>query len=275
MNMLRMQDKIPILMYHEVCPEETKANLQSKIQHSFVLTTEQFEQQMGFLAESGFSSITLNELIAAISGPQLTEIKPNSIVVTFDDGFAGNFHHALPILKRYGLCATFFVIVNKVGCQFMMGWDELKALRDAGMSVQSHAMNHILMAKLDDQETMRELFDSKQAIENRLAAPVHYISLPNGSYHRRYPSLAKAVGYLGGCTSDVGYCDANSNPYLLNRISITSRYSLQDFAKTVSGDSTFIERMRKRQRLRKSIEFIISEATFNRLYHLIYGVEEV
>jgi len=262
-------------MYHEVCPEETKASLQSKIQHSFVLTTEQFEQQMGFLAENGFGCTSLDDLIAAIQQPQIVEIKPNSIVITFDDGFAGNFHHAFPILKRCGLSATFFITINKVGSQFMMSWDDLKTLCDAGMSIQSHAMNHILMAKLNDQETMSELLDSKQAIESRLAVPVHYISLPNGSYHKRYPALAKKAGYLGGCTSDIGYWDVNSDPYLLKRISITSRYSLQDFANTVRGDSTFIERMRKRQRLRKLIEFIISEATLNHLYHLIYGVEEV
>jgi peptidoglycan/xylan/chitin deacetylase (PgdA/CDA1 family) len=47
-------------------------------------------------------------------------------VITFDDGYADNFEHARPILERFDMPATIFVISGMVGSPYEMWWDELE-----------------------------------------------------------------------------------------------------------------------------------------------------
>jgi peptidoglycan/xylan/chitin deacetylase (PgdA/CDA1 family) len=51
---------------------------------------------------------------------------PNrSVVVTFDDGYADNFHNAKPMLERYDVPATIFVASGFIGYEHEFWWDEL------------------------------------------------------------------------------------------------------------------------------------------------------
>jgi peptidoglycan/xylan/chitin deacetylase (PgdA/CDA1 family) len=264
--------KIPILMYHEISPSLDKT-LQSGIQHSFILSTGQFDQQMRYMAENNFQTLTLDEAFAMLYQKEATALPARAVVITFDDGFLGNFHYVLPILLDYGQKATFFITVNKIGQPLMMEWQHLRLLMTAGMSVQSHCMNHIFLGGLDDQQSMHELANSKIVLENKLETDVHFISLPNGSYHARFPELARRAGYRGACCSDIGYCDSTCNPFLLRRISIKRGNSLHDLADILNGGDKYLAKARSRQRLRKSLEAIAGEKLLNKLYHLAYGVK--
>ena len=59
-----------------------------------------------------FSPVSLDEVAQfAKSGRQLPQ---RAVAVTFDDGFADNYDVALPILERYGIPATFYIMVDAV-----------------------------------------------------------------------------------------------------------------------------------------------------------------
>ncbi|HJW31432.1 MAG TPA: polysaccharide deacetylase family protein, partial [Saprospiraceae bacterium] len=51
-----------------------------------------------------------------------------SVVITFDDGYADNFHEVMPILTDFGVPATFFVSAGAIGSQREFWWDELERL---------------------------------------------------------------------------------------------------------------------------------------------------
>jgi peptidoglycan/xylan/chitin deacetylase (PgdA/CDA1 family) len=70
-----------------------------------------FEAHMETLAKN-FSPVTVEDVAQfATSGRQLP---PHAVAVTFDDGFADNYEVALPILSRYGIPATFYIMVDAV-----------------------------------------------------------------------------------------------------------------------------------------------------------------
>ena len=70
-----------------------------------------FERHMETLARK-FSPVTIDEVAEfAASGRKLP---PRAVAVTFDDGFADNYEVALPILSRYGVPATFYIMVDAV-----------------------------------------------------------------------------------------------------------------------------------------------------------------
>ena len=65
----------------------------------------QFERQMGWLAH-WFNVLSLPEAVQRLRAGNLPA---RAAAITFDDGYADNFCIALPILRRLGLPATFFV----------------------------------------------------------------------------------------------------------------------------------------------------------------------
>jgi peptidoglycan/xylan/chitin deacetylase (PgdA/CDA1 family) len=83
---------LPVLVYHHVNNSGED------------ITEEQFDAQMGFLAQEGYKSIFLREWIKG-------KIKPDgkTVAITFDDGYLDNWVYAYPILKKYGVKATIFV----------------------------------------------------------------------------------------------------------------------------------------------------------------------
>ena len=70
-----------------------------------------FERHMQTLAHK-FRPVTVEEVAQfARSGRRLP---PHAVAVTFDDGFADNYEVALPILNRYGVPASFYIMVDAV-----------------------------------------------------------------------------------------------------------------------------------------------------------------
>jgi peptidoglycan/xylan/chitin deacetylase (PgdA/CDA1 family) len=96
-----------VLAYHSVVenPDETANTI--RISHSRAT----FESQMSIVSRR-FHPVTIEQVreFAAEGQP----LPPWSAAVTFDDGFADNYEVVLPILSRYGIPATFYIMVNAV-----------------------------------------------------------------------------------------------------------------------------------------------------------------
>jgi peptidoglycan/xylan/chitin deacetylase (PgdA/CDA1 family) len=70
-----------------------------------------FEAHMETLARD-FSPVTVEDV--ARFAESRRKLPPRAVAVTFDDGFADNHEVALPILNRYGIPATFYIMVDAV-----------------------------------------------------------------------------------------------------------------------------------------------------------------
>jgi peptidoglycan/xylan/chitin deacetylase (PgdA/CDA1 family) len=84
-------------------------------------TLETFERQMSLL-KRWFNVLPLEDLFQFRTGRPLP---PNPVFVTFDDGYKDGFDIALPILKRYGIRATFFVATDYVDQRRLFWWDKV------------------------------------------------------------------------------------------------------------------------------------------------------
>lgn len=105
--------KVPILMYHDLEGDS--------------LSAARFEEQMAALAGAGYTAVGFDDLRAYVT--QGEELPDQSVVITFDDGYLSNMTYGLPILEKYGLRATIFVI----GCS--VGKDTYKA---TGVAMRPH-----------------------------------------------------------------------------------------------------------------------------------------
>jgi len=116
-NYLRYKnrDKAIVLTYHGILPEIPRKKVSFEYRN-FVSASE-FERQIQFLL-SHYKPLTINDFIN--SEPTID----NGFLITFDDGYRNNFFYALPILKKYGLQACFFVTTGYIETQEFL-WTDL------------------------------------------------------------------------------------------------------------------------------------------------------
>jgi peptidoglycan/xylan/chitin deacetylase (PgdA/CDA1 family) len=99
-----MVEAVPILTYHHVNPRPGDM---------VTVTPEHFEAQMAFLAGAGYQTLFIGELLDWMAEKTILEQK--AVVLTFDDGYQDNVRFAYPILKKYVLRATIFLVTGWSG----------------------------------------------------------------------------------------------------------------------------------------------------------------
>lgn len=75
-----------------------------------------FEKQINYLRKK-YNIIPLKKALSNSN---------NNVVLTFDDGYKNNFKYAYPVLKRFGIPATIFIIHNFIGNNTFAWWDKVE-----------------------------------------------------------------------------------------------------------------------------------------------------
>jgi peptidoglycan/xylan/chitin deacetylase (PgdA/CDA1 family) len=128
----------------------------------------------------------------------------DDVRITFDDGNASDFEHALPALRERGLTATFFVVAGRLGEPGFLDAAAVRELAAAGMRIGCHGMRHRPWRGLDDRTLDEELVQAKQVLEEIVERPVAEAACPFGSYDRRVLAGLRRSGYRHVYTSDRG-----------------------------------------------------------------------
>ena len=210
--LMRSSPGIPVLNYHQV--EEKDGN-------PLTLWPDQFEAQMAYLAEEGYTPITIDEMMDALeNGAPLPE-KP--VIITFDDGYADNYEYAYPILKKYGFKATIFLIYDFTNTYpNYLTWDQINEMKESGLiHFESHTMTHANLAELTSVDELRhEIADSHDLLSQKLGYDMHYIAYPGGRVNAEIEEITRAAGYRGGFTVHYGLSTPEEGRYQMDRIPI-------------------------------------------------------
>lgn len=267
-----MKGRIPVLMYHEVVAEEHFNAVRRHTHADYILSVEAFRRQMEYLQAEGFVTLPARQVVLALREGLIGQLPEKAVVLTFDDGFAGNARHALPVLQTLGLHAAFFVTVSAIGQPEMMDWGELRQLAEAGMEIHSHLLHHVMLGELSRAESWQELSESRRLLAEKLGRPVDLLSLPNGSCNRDYPELAQEAGYLGGFSSRLGYLHRRSNALLLERVPVLRSTSPGRFARLAAADPVVLALPRLRRTAHHLLNQVAGESTVNRWYHRFHRI---
>lgn len=147
-------------------------------------------------------SITIPELREHI---QLIRSLPSSIrtpAITFDDGHASQFSHAVPVLEEEHRKATFFITAGWTGLKAdYMTWPQLRELAALGHEIQAHGFTHALLTHCAPEQLAMELRRSRQCLEDGLGLPVNAISMPGGRWNARVLEACEQEGYQAVYTS--------------------------------------------------------------------------
>ena len=130
-----------------------------------------------------------------------SENKSNLIICTFDDGYKSVFKLALPILKNYSFTATVFVCPKHIGkvndwnpkdklTRFHMTLDELLELKYEGWEIGSHGTEHISFHRLDENEILLSVKESKLLLEKHFGI-IYSFAYPYGDTSQIIETIVK------------------------------------------------------------------------------------
>jgi peptidoglycan/xylan/chitin deacetylase (PgdA/CDA1 family) len=210
---------IPVLLYHSI-----SNNKGSKL----FMPVEKFAQQIKYLKDNGYVTLTTEELLVFFQSNVPIPIK--SVLITFDDGYSDNYTNAFPILKQFGFKATVFVITATIDQDpKKLTSDQIKEMAANGISIESHTVNHDDLSILSFSEQLAVLKSSKKQVENLIGKKVFCLAYPYGNYNQMTLNAAKEAGYQMAFTINRGFAYKSNGILTLRRIRIDGTDKLSDF----------------------------------------------
>jgi peptidoglycan/xylan/chitin deacetylase (PgdA/CDA1 family) len=182
---------------------------------------ELFRRHVYALIASGVPVVPLSEIRA----------RTGSLALTFDDGFRNFAEHALPVLERYHLPATVFVVSGYCGgCNDwsqprgiqiptlpLMDWAQLQEVVRRGVTLGAHTVTHPVLTGLPDSQILRELQDCRSEVEDRTGTPVESFAYPYGASDHRVRALARR-DFTIACGASLRFVNGRSEPSDLPRL---------------------------------------------------------
>ncbi|MDR1640802.1 MAG: polysaccharide deacetylase family protein [Clostridiales bacterium] len=232
--------KLPILCYHHVLPDADNKNFR---ENGIVMSQELFAKHMEYLYTNGYHSVTLEELKSFVFNK--TPLPPKSVMITFDDGYESNYLFAYPILKQYGFTSLLFLITGAINVQDVpynpdeldrLSWLQILAAQDVftygshTYNLHYHTDNTTAIMKASPTEALADFKKSLLRIQDRTI-----FSYPEGRHNEQIVSMLEHNGITMGFTVKEGYVTMNSNPMLLERITIYNAYGINILEKIVTG----------------------------------------
>jgi peptidoglycan/xylan/chitin deacetylase (PgdA/CDA1 family) len=214
-------------MYHEVLPGEPAEGGDDY----FAVSRETLGRHLDAIRASGRRGCSLADALAASGQP--------CVAITFDDGTSGHFAYALPELAARAMTATFFVTTSWVGRPGYVTWDQLRAMRAAGMEIGSHTRSHPFLSELSRDRLWAELAGAREDLDRALDQETFALALPGGDAPRAaLRGLLAQAGYRVVGTSRWGRNggDGGGAVRLVRRCTVRGRPADDVFLRVVAGD---------------------------------------
>ena len=172
-----------VVVYHSINARETAMP-------SFMdVSPGRFEKQIRWLAEQKKRVVSLNELVHRRRDEEL-------YAITFDDASRKNLAVALPILEKYALPMTVFVVAGFVGDDNYLSESELRRLSHHPLiTIGSHSLTRRRLSQLTSAEAYFELSESKSVLEEMTGANINFLTYPFGDLDFETEAIARLAGY--------------------------------------------------------------------------------
>lgn len=204
----------PILVYHYV---EIVLDEKDTIRKSLNTPPYLFIKQLETLKNAGYTFITASQLLDMLDGKIQLLQKP--VLITFDDGYRDFYTDVFPILKKYNIKATIYVVsdfINKPN--YMFAW-QLKQVAQSGLvEIGAHTVHHYALGWSDTALVKYEIEESKKQLEKLIGIPIVSFAYPDGSFDDQAIKLVKEAGFKSAVTTIHGFEVTQENKLSLYRI---------------------------------------------------------
>lgn len=202
---------VPVFMYHAVTDAVWGAS-------ELFSSPSQVDEQINYLLENGFDLIWFSDL-------EHVEDYDKPIILTFDDGYEDNYTELFPILQKYNVKATFFIITNFLtGNDHNMSVEQVQELAASGLvDIQSHSYSHPELNKLSAKDQEFQLAQSKLALVRITGKEPFVFCYPRGMENQTTRELVEEYYRFGVKMGGPIFCTGD-DPTLVYRIYIKRGY---------------------------------------------------
>jgi peptidoglycan/xylan/chitin deacetylase (PgdA/CDA1 family) len=104
-------------------------------------------------------------------------------------------------------------------------WHELKEMAESRIiSIGSHTLSHAILTNENRDTQIREIVESKKAIEEKMGIPAIHFAYPNGAFSNETESIVKRAGYRSACTCLNGINSCRTSPFRIRRIHVSEKH---------------------------------------------------
>ncbi|MDP4118332.1 MAG: polysaccharide deacetylase family protein [Bacillota bacterium] len=245
------QSGLLIIMYHQMLKAQES-------QGDYVISPDEFEQDLKFLKENGYHTITCRQLVAYKEGKFQMPSKP--VMLTFDDGYITFNVYAAPILKKYGMRAVVSVVGKYVDTYTENGdrnasyayltWDDINHLSNDGVAdFENHTYDmHSISGRIgasrkygeNESDYIRTLSEDLTHMQQKLeectgSKPVCF-TYPFGSACRESFQTIKNLGFKMSfsCEEGMNALNEDSSIYCLKRFNRRHGRSVESIVQSLN-----------------------------------------
>lgn len=198
---------VPVLVYHVIGAPTGAPGLEG-----LYVSPAELRAQVGWLARDGWHAVTLDRVLAHWRTG--VPLPPKPVVLTFDDGYPGDWRYALPILRAHRFPGVLNLqIGNLVPAR-------VREFLRAGWEIGSHTFTHPDLTTVDDATMRREVLHSRLWLERTFGIHVDVFCYPFGRYDARVMKAVRRAGYAAAETENIGWASPADGLYTLDRVRI-------------------------------------------------------
>ena len=123
-----------------------------------------------------------------------------NIKTFLENGYYSNYEYIYPILKKYNIKASIFIVTDKIGQEIdgikYLGWKECLEMQNSGLvEIFSHSKKHVFYNKLPVREIRDDVKESYKLIEEHLGKQeLKVFAYPYGAYTKETVRTLKNNG---------------------------------------------------------------------------------
>jgi peptidoglycan/xylan/chitin deacetylase (PgdA/CDA1 family) len=224
----RVATPVPVLMYHAIGNPPADAPFPG-----LFTPRGAFVAQMRALAGAGYHPVTLDRVWRAWRGRGA--LPPRPVVLSFDDGYRGDYTIARPVLRQRAWPAVLNLVVANL---HRLGWGlrtwMVERMAARGWEVDSHTLTHPDLTTVAPGSLRREVQGSRSILRRLVHQPVEFFAYPYGRFDAAVIEAVRQAGYVGAETTLPGLARP-SQAFTLRRVRVEDGEAPADVLASLAG----------------------------------------
>lgn len=221
--MQKSQDKnaSSILCYHSISNDGWR----------YATTISDFTSQIDYLSRKR----KIVSLAEVIKSKNIT----NQISLTFDDGYEDFLINALPILNKYNVKGTLFILgtpetANRKALdnqKTFLSLTDIKIIKKLGWEIGFHTNTHTSLTNLTTEQLKKEIIEGKKNLEKKLGFKLRYFAYPMGEYSQKVINVVNEAGFEAAFSTNGGSVSTNNaqDMHIIDRVCLEGNLTFDQF----------------------------------------------